>query len=580
METIWSRLVTVVEEASWPRRALFALTFVVVAVTVVAFSVEEIAGYVGLPVMVVGYGVGGVLFLKKPREGASTEARAWRLIGSGLVVGATGVVVVGVATGLGLNPPAFGPLDLFFITAYLLVLIGFWTLPHLEGPPYRRLRVFLDGAVGAVSIAVVAWVAALDDIVAAIERARGIEVAIATAYPLLDVGILVAVMLVTLRRSNYRFDPRMLLFGLGVSAQAIADLIFFAEGVGVGFAQTEPPYALYMLAGAALLTSAAIVDRAPEPREYAERKAPWWAVLAPYGAAAVLLVMLVVKLSDSAFERQTIVLVAGALVVMLLVFIRQGVSIRENRELVERQRTALVSSISHELRTPLTAMVGFLDILTDRDQHVDEASQHEMLGIVDQQARYMARIVSDLVMLNRRQPDMVLHFRSVGIESLIAAAVDSTDVGTASGVMVEMEPGLVGYVDPDRIQQVVVNLLTNAARYGGPHRLVLAKSVEDGLVIEVHDDGPGVPKRYELAIWDRFERGAHRYDAGIPGSGIGLAVVDMLVRGHGGNAIYRRSERLGGACFSISLPGRAGARVEMESPPVREVGDPAGSRRP
>lgn len=584
METIRSRLATILRDASWPRRALLVLTAVVMAFTMLAFADPDFAHDFGPPTMALGYGVAGALFLRRPRRGAVREARAWRLIGGGLIAGALGVVAVGVGTLLpNYDPPAFGPLDLFFLTAYSLVLAGFWTLPHLEGPPFQRLRVVLDGLVGTVSIAVVAWVAALDGITRVVTRAEeDWEVAIATAYPLFDVGILIAVMVVTLRRSNYRFDPRMLLFGLGVSAQAIADLIFFTQGVGVDFVDAEPPFALYMLAATALLAAATLVDRAPEPREYAERRTPWWAVLAPYGAALVLLIMLVVQLRGATpdVEGQTLVLVAGALIVMILVFIRQGVSIRENRELVERQRTALVSSISHELRTPLTAMVGFLDILTDRDQHMDEASQREMLEIVDQQARYMARIVSDLVMLNRRQPDMALQLRSVAIDPLIAAAVDSTDIGTASGVTVEAEPGLVGHVDPDRIQQVVVNLLTNAARYGGPHRLIFAKSVDDGLVIEVHDDGPGVPKRYELAIWDRFERGAHRYDAGIPGSGIGLAVVDMLIRAHGGSATYRRSERLGGACFSISLPGRSGARVELEPPPVREVGDPAGSRRP
>lgn len=590
METIRSRLATIIREASWARRALFALTIVVTVATSFTFVVADprVAEAVGFPTMVVGYGVAGILFLRRPRAGVSNESRAWRLIGSGLVVGAAGVIVVGLANVLGFEPPAFGPLDLFFIIAYILVLIGFWTLPHLEGPPFRRLRVVLDGLVGVVSIAVVAWVATLDNIAQVVERAENaLEVAIAIAYPLLDVGILIAVMLVTLRRSNYRFDPRMVLFGLGVSAQAIADLIFFNEGVGQGFGDTDPPFALYMLAGTALLAASAIVDRAPEPREYAERRTPWWAVLAPYGAALILLAMLVAQLSHSDFlsnsgseARTVLVLVAGALTVMILVFVRQGVSIRENRELVERQRTALVSSISHELRTPLTAMVGFLDILNDGDQHVDDESRQEMLGIVDHQARYMARIVSDLVMLNRREPDLGLQLRSVALEPLITAAVDSTDLEAASGVTVEVEPGLVGYVDADRIQQVIVNLLTNASRYGGPNRLVTAVSGDESLTIEVHDDGPGVPKRYELAIWDRFERGAHRYDAGIPGSGIGLAVVDMLVRAHGGSATYRRSERLGGACFSISLPGLAGARVEPVTPPLRREGDPAGARRP
>lgn len=567
METNWSRLRTVIEGAGQARRALFVMIAVVAMAMLGAFISRPFAEAWGAPVMAVGYAVAGVLFLRRPRSDESKEGKAWRLIGIGLVVGALGVVAMGAAT-LVFDPPAFGPLDLFFLTAYSFSLAGFWVLPHLEGPPFHRMRIALDGLVGAVSIGVVAWVWLGEDLSRILRGSTSVwEIVIASAYPIFDVGVLVAVMLVTLRRSNYRFDPRMVLFGLGASAQAVADLIFFRRGIGATFAEAEPPFALYLLAAAAFLSAGAILHREPEPREYAERKTPWWAVLAPYGAALILLTMLIFEVMGGNFEPQTIELFFGVFVVMVLVFLRQSVAIRENRELVERQRTALVSSISHELRTPLTAMVGFLDILTDDSQHMESESREEMLGIVDQQARYMARIVSDLVMLNRREPDLHLQIQTVGMESLVTAAVDSTNVELASGVTVEVEPGLVGIVDPDRVQQVIVNLLTNAARYGGPHRIVRALSDGDDLILEVHDDGPGVPKRYELAIWDRFERGAHRYDAGIPGSGIGLAIVELLVRAHDGIPTYRTSELLGGACFSISLPGRAGRRVERIAPP-------------
>lgn len=567
--------------ASRTRRLLYGLTALVALGAVMGFVVPAGAEVWGAPTMAVGYGVAGGLFLAQARREVSSERKAWGLIGTGLLIGAVGVVVMAVITLLGVEVAAFGPLDLFFLTAYCFTLSGFWVLPHLEGPPFHRFRIALDGLVGSISIGVVAWVWIIDDVSDIVAGAGSVwEVVIASAYPVFDVGVLVAVMLVTLRRSNYRFDPRMVLFGLGASAQAIADLTFFKSGIGNDFVDAAPPFAVYMLAAGAFLAAGSILGRVPAPREYAERKTPWWAVLAPYGAALLLLVMLVLEMRHLTLDRHVQELFVGALLVMILVFVRQGVAIRENRELVERQRSALVSSISHELRTPLTAMVGFLDIVTDDDQHMEESSRREMLGIVDQQARYMARIVSDLVMLNRREPDLVLQPRSVALEPLITAAVDSTNVELASGVAIEVEPGLVGYLDPDRLQQVVVNLLTNAARYGGPHRLVRAVAEGEDLVLEVHDDGPGVPKRYEIAIWERFERGAHRYDAGIPGSGIGLAIVDMLIRAHDGLATYRRSERLGGACFAVSLPGRAGARVEAVPPPARQVEeDPAGSRR-
>ena len=96
--------------------------------------------------------------------------------------------------------------------------------------------------------------------------------------------------------------------------------------------------------------------------------------------------------------------------------------------------------------------------------------------------------------------------------------------------------------------------------------MVTASSVGDDLVIEVHDNGDGVPRKYELAIWDQFERGIHRLNSTVPGSGIGLAIVDMVVRRHGGIASYERSKRLGGACFRVTLPGRLRTemRTEME----------------
>ncbi|MDH5615591.1 MAG: ATP-binding protein, partial [Acidimicrobiia bacterium] len=102
-------------------------------------------------------------------------------------------------------------------------------------------------------------------------------------------------------------------------------------------------------------------------------------------------------------------------------------------------------------------------------------------------------------------------------------------------------------------------LLTNAVRYGGDRSLIVVKREGTDLAIEVHDNGPGVPKKFELAIWERFERGPNRFNASTPGSGIGLAVVDAITRAHHGSTAYRQSERLGGACFRVVLPNRVKA---------------------
>jgi signal transduction histidine kinase len=101
--------------------------------------------------------------------------------------------------------------------------------------------------------------------------------------------------------------------------------------------------------------------------------------------------------------------------------------------------------------------------------------------------------------------------------------------------------------------QIVTNLLSNAAKYGSSRVEIVAFEEGADTVIEVHDDGPGVPDMYHLVIWERFERGAQRQSA-IPGSGIGLSVARGIARSHGGDTDYRRSERLGGSCFSVRVP--------------------------
>lgn len=534
----------------------------VVVAAALAIAVDPGLGEaVGIPLMLAGYIVASWLFVTGSASYSGRERIAWRLIGFSFSVAAVGILAFGIAYGLGHDIPAFGPLDIFFIVAYLTNLAGFWILPHLDGVPARRIRVFIDGLVGALSLALISWVWFLSDILDRVRDASPLEFVIGSTYPIVDVAALIVVTVVTLRRSTLRFDPRVLLIGAGFVAQAVADIIYLREGLGQSFATVEPVYPLFLLAVAAFMTAGLTLGSKPPEREYAERRTPWWAMIAPYGAAVALISTLALRMANETQDLETLELFVGSIVVVTLIILRQGIAIRENRELVERQRSALVSSISHELRTPLTAMVGFLDILNDPDQQMDDDSRTEMLDIVHQQTTYMARIVADLVMLNRAQPDLQLAAEVVDARSLATAATASLDIEAAPGIEIEVDRHLRALVDPGRVQQILVNLLTNAVRYGGPRRLLVITDRDGDLLIEVHDDGPGVPKRFEYAIWERFERGVHRYDAGVPGSGIGLAIVLMLTKAHGGSVDYRRSERLGGACFSVVLEGRSRPRL-------------------
>ncbi|HZJ48522.1 MAG TPA: ATP-binding protein, partial [Acidimicrobiia bacterium] len=341
-------------------------------------------------------------------------------------------------------------------------------------------------------------------------------------------------------------------------AQAAADVQFFVTGVGNSLTEAQPPQLLYMFAIGCYLATSAIVERVPPTREYANRRPRLWALVAPYGAAAAMVVVLATRLSDAQLERADQILIVATFIVGVLVIGRQGIAIRENRMIVERQRSDLVSSISHELRTPLTAMVGFLAILHE-DPKLDLAERIEMIEVVMDQADYLERIVEDLLRLAHDDPTrMNLNLSEQNVETMVERAVHATTLNPTA-VAIDVDPNLSAIVDGGRIQQILVNFLSNASRYGGDRYLVVGYAEGSRLVVEVHDSGPGVPKKDEIVIWERFERGLNRYNASVPGSGIGLAMVKSIAEAHGGRAAYRPSERLGGACFSVELPGRVGA---------------------
>ncbi len=548
------------ERVSVPWYAAVAFVVLLIAAAVVVFGDHEWAHTAAPAGIFVGDMVAGLMFVRRARHLEAGERRAWTLVGVGLIIAATGIVAVSVLVGVVGDAPTFGFTDLFFIGGYVLILVGFASLPHTAGQPLQRVRIAFDGVIGAISVGALLWVFVLDQIVVGLGDAPVTDRIFGSMYPLIDLAVVVIIMIVTVRRSSHRFDLRMLLFTGAVLLQAIADVSYLVEGVGQNFTETEPLFVVYLAAAALFLATALVVDRAPRPREYADRRLPLWSILAPYSAAAVMIGVLVFRLWDTDLDQGDRILLIAALMVAILVIGRQGIAIRENRAIVERQRSDLVSSISHELRTPLTAMVGFLAILhEDPKLHLDE--RIEMIDVVVEQANYLERITQDLLLLAHDDPSRIglaLAEQDVGV--IVENSIRSTTIDPRC-TSAKVDPGLVAIVDGNRIQQILVNLLTNASRYGGDQCLVVAEADGSSLIIEVHDSGAGVPKKNELMIWERFERGANRYNASVPGSGIGLAMVSAIAEAHGGKATYRTSERLGGACFAVDLPGRVG-RIE------------------
>jgi signal transduction histidine kinase len=531
------------------------LALLVVAVSgLISLVNKDAAPDVAPAGVLVGLAAAGGLILRGASSYADRERIAWRLVGLGMLLAAAGVLVVGTIQAVQGQVASFGPPDLIIISGYFTLITGFVLMPNLGLALRSRIRVLLDGLIGALSMATLIWILFQGsfmrlDTATAWERFAGV------GYPILDSLMVVVAMIVTVRRSTWRFDPRIVLIGIGMVLQAFADLTYLAGGIGQSFEEASPNFVMFLGAVACYLTTAGIIRLRPKPREYAERRQPVWAMVAPYGAAAVVVVVIGSRLVESSVSSDTLLLLVAGMAILTLVVIRQAVALREYRNLVDEQRTALVASVSHELRTPLTAMVGYLDLMKDPSMELDAAERAEMTDVVHQQATYMSRIVQDLLLLARDANRLVLVESDVSIRRLVTETVRSARV-SPEALLTEVESGLTVWADPDRLRQALDNLIVNAFRYGGGQVLVAAMSAGPDLVLEVHDNGAGVPRKYELAIWQQFERGHNRLNANVPGSGIGLAVVELVARRHGGSATYERSKRLGGSCFRIILPGR------------------------
>jgi len=362
--------------------------------------------------------------------------------------------------------------------------------------------------------------------------------------------LLIALIILTTRRSQLQFDGRLVIIGAGITLTLVADTWYLFQAEAETYIEGGRLDAVWLAGYGLFALAALLVAGEPRLKQQADRPSRLWPMIAPYSAIAVLFALTLAEVG----RNPTVLQIASGAVGMLIIT-RQAVAIRENREVVEKQRNDLVASLSHELRTPLTAMTGFTEIL-DQSPDLDPSDRIEMISIVNSQTRHLVRIVGDLVEVARAKLDATqLHFEEIDVSDFVESAIrmlswDVSQVRIASHV----EPGLTITGDVDRLSQVLVNYLTNAGRYGNGMVEVHAFTIDDRVVVEVDDNGPGIPKKYEHTIWERFERGAHTYMSDVQGSGLGLAIARQLIAAHGGRTGHRLSERLDGACFWFTLP--------------------------
>lgn len=229
------------------------------------------------------------------------------------------------------------------------------------------------------------------------------------------------------------------------------------------------------------------------------------------------------------------------------------------RDQLDRLKDEFVLTASHELRSPLTSVQGFAELLMLERESLTPR-QVETVEIILDNCRHLVRLLNDLLDLARSDAGrLAIRMRPTDLAPLIDDVVRTMRAQTdGSGQTLEarIEPNLPTVeVEPDRIRQILVNLITNAHEYSpeGANIGVSARVVADELEITVTDDGPGIPEQQLEHIFERFTRGEAGLTQRVGGTGLGLAISKSLVELHGGR-IEAESTPGQGSTFRFRLP--------------------------
>ncbi len=220
----------------------------------------------------------------------------------------------------------------------------------------------------------------------------------------------------------------------------------------------------------------------------------------------------------------------------------------------DRVRRDLVANVSHELRTPITALQAVLENLVDGVTDPDPETFRTMLAQVER----LGRLVKQLLDLSRLESGVVpLDRTEFRVEPLLEHAVREQQLHAPEiSVSVSVEsPDLTADGDPERVHQVVANLLENAVRHtpqGGSVE-VRARRHDSGVTIEVLDDGPGIAEADEARIFERFYRADSARASTDGGAGLGLAIAQWIVDLHGGD-IHPERRDPHGCRMVVTLP--------------------------
>jgi PAS domain S-box-containing protein len=234
----------------------------------------------------------------------------------------------------------------------------------------------------------------------------------------------------------------------------------------------------------------------------------------------------------------------------------------ENAERANRLKDEFLATLSHELRTPLTAIVGWSEVLGN--PKLDPVTALRAVEVIRRNAHMQVQMVDDLLDVSRIITGKLrLNAQPVDLGAVIIAAVDGLrPAAEAKEIRLQLQldaPAGVVSGDPDRLQQVAWNLISNAVKFTprGGRVIVRLERVESHVEVTVSDTGIGIAPEFLPHVFDRFRQADATYTRAHGGLGLGLAIVRQLVELHGGSVRVDSAGEGLGATFTVILPSMA-----------------------
>jgi two-component system phosphate regulon sensor histidine kinase PhoR len=225
---------------------------------------------------------------------------------------------------------------------------------------------------------------------------------------------------------------------------------------------------------------------------------------------------------------------------------------------LENTRREFVANVSHELRTPLSLIKGYVETLLD-GAITDPELSAKFLQTIDRHSNRLTNLIEDLLTISRLESGQItLQLRTLPLRpftSGLIAEMQTRANERGTKIINEIPEGLAGRADPDRLEQVVVNLVENAVKYGRAKGRVVVRgrAVNGHVELCVADDGPGIPPEARERVFERFYRVDKARSREAGGTGLGLAIVKHIIQSHGGK-VWVESEPGQGAQFYFTLP--------------------------